>query len=164
MFTHLKSPRGPLPQLAGEGGAIGRRKTPVVRRAMAPDGVWPVASGQVGLRDRHRKPASIHSCFPHPIRRYAAPSPLRGEGGSRRTPAGSKTCVNAVGFDPGVAMTAPPLTPGLAAAYGFASFGNPLICVENPWKIVGIAWKILGFSFELTWISLSESSLFKGLR
>src|SRR5271166_6095270 len=61
----------PLPQLAGEGGAIGRRETPVFRRAMAPDGVWPAASGQVGLHDRHRKPASIHSCFPHPIRRHS---------------------------------------------------------------------------------------------
>jgi hypothetical protein len=39
-----------------------------------------------------------------------------------------------------------------------------LICLENPWETVGIAWKILGFSFELTLISLSESSLFKGLR
>ena len=51
---------------------------------MAPDGVWSAASGQVGLHDRHRKPASIHTCFPHPIRRYAAPSPLRGEEGTRR--------------------------------------------------------------------------------
>jgi len=56
------------------------------------------------------------------------------------------------------------LTPGLAVAYGFASFGNPLILWENPWKILGIALKILGFSFELTLISLSESSLFKDLR
>ena len=52
----------------------------------APDGVWSAASAQVGLHDRHRKPASIHPCFPHPIRRYAAPSPLRGEGGTRRPP------------------------------------------------------------------------------
>ena len=52
---------------------------------------------KVGLHDRHRKPASIHTCFPHPIRRYAAPSPLRGEGGPRQKPACSITCVNAAG-------------------------------------------------------------------
>ena len=69
VFTHLKSPRGPLPQLAGEGGA---------KRRM---GCGPQASAQVGLHNRHPKPASIHTCFPHPIRRYAAPSPLRGKGG-----------------------------------------------------------------------------------
>ena len=71
VFTHLKSPRGPLPQLAGEGGAIGRRKTPVVRRAMAPDGVWAAASGQVGLQGRHREPFIDGSCSPHPIRRHS---------------------------------------------------------------------------------------------
>ncbi len=42
---------------------------------------------------------------PHPSP-SATPSPLRGEGGARRPPAGSMTCVNAVGFDPGVAGVA----------------------------------------------------------
>ena len=47
----------------------------------APDGVWSAASTEVGLHDRHREfPATIHTCFLHPIRRRAAPSPLRGEG------------------------------------------------------------------------------------
>ena len=45
----------------------------------APDGVWPAASGQVALHDRHREPFINGSRSPHPIRRYAAPSPLRGE-------------------------------------------------------------------------------------
>jgi phage terminase large subunit-like protein len=46
----------------------------------APDGVWPAASTQVALHDRHREPVSIRTCFPNPIRRSAPPSPLRGEG------------------------------------------------------------------------------------
>jgi len=41
---------------------------------------WGLAGCYIGLHDRHGKPASIHTCFPHPIRRCAAPSPLRGEG------------------------------------------------------------------------------------
>jgi hypothetical protein len=45
-----------------------------------------------------------------------------------------------------------------------AFLGNPLISLENPWKILGIVWKVLGFSLELTLISFSETSLFKGLR
>src|SRR5208282_4395259 len=36
--------------------------------------------------------------------------------------------------------------------------------LENDWKILGKVWITLGFSLELTLISLSESSLFKGLR
>jgi len=57
----------PFPSSAGEGGAIGRRETPVSRRAMAPDGVWPAAATQVGLQQRQRKPAKRRPCFPHPI-------------------------------------------------------------------------------------------------
>ena len=72
--------RGPLPQLAGEGGAIGRRKTPVFRRAMAPDGVWPTASAQAGLRDRHREPSSEPSLAFRTSSGLRPPSPLRGEG------------------------------------------------------------------------------------
>ena len=54
-----------------------------------------------------------------------------------------------------------------AAARVFAFLGNALIpwkCLENAWKILGKVWIRLGFSLELTLISLSESSLFKGLR
>jgi hypothetical protein len=54
----------------------------------APGGVWPTASTQVRLHDRHREPASIQTCFPHPIRPFGPPSPLRGEGETRR-PLGS---------------------------------------------------------------------------
>src|SRR5271167_871189 len=36
--------------------------------------------------------------------------------------------------------------------------------LENAWKILGKVRKILGFSLELTLISFSETSLFKGLR
>ena len=83
--SHISNCRAePLPQLAGEGGAIGRRKTPVIRRAMAPDGVRPTASAQVGLRDCQREPSSDQPCFPHPIRPSGPPSPLCGEGGARR--------------------------------------------------------------------------------
>ena len=48
-----------------------------------PDGVWPAASNRVGLHDRQREPTSERTCFPHPIRPFGAPSPLRGEGGTR---------------------------------------------------------------------------------
>ena len=70
--------QAPPPQLAGEGGAG------------ASDGVWPAASTQVGLHNRHCEPTSSHTCFPHPIRPSGPPSPLRGEGGD------PLTCVNAV--------------------------------------------------------------------
>src|SRR5271166_2261060 len=58
----------PLPQLAGEGGAVGRRETPVSRRAMAPDGVWPAAAAQGGLHDRRRQPSPYRPLLsaPHP--------------------------------------------------------------------------------------------------
>ena len=41
---------------------------------------------------------------------------------------------------------------------------NSFDSLENVWKILGKVWKILGFSLELTLISLSELSLFNGLR
>jgi hypothetical protein len=69
IFTHLRSWRGSLPQLCW-----GRWRE-------APDGVRPAASMEVGLHDRHGEPASIETCFPHPIRPFRPPSPLRGEGG-----------------------------------------------------------------------------------
>jgi hypothetical protein len=47
----------------------------------APDGVWPAASTQVGLHDHRCERASIQTCFPHRIRPFGPPSPLRGEGG-----------------------------------------------------------------------------------
>jgi hypothetical protein len=50
----------------------------------APDGVWPAASTQVGLHDHRCERASIQTCFPHPIRPFGPPSPLRGEGAARR--------------------------------------------------------------------------------
>jgi hypothetical protein len=50
----------------------------------APDGVWPAASTQVGLHDHRCERASIQTCFPHPIRPFGPPSPLRGERGVRR--------------------------------------------------------------------------------
>ncbi len=69
-LVHLRSTsqswRDPFSSRAGEGG----------RR---PDGVWPAASTQVGLHDRRGELASSHPGFPHPIRRYAPLSPLRGE-------------------------------------------------------------------------------------
>ena len=43
---------------------------------------------------------------PHPSP-SATPSPLRGEGGARRPPAGSMTCVNAVEREEGAHATAP---------------------------------------------------------
>jgi hypothetical protein len=72
----------PLPQLAGEGGAIGRRKTPVFRRAMAPDGVWPAGSSEVGLRERQREPfiGAVQLSAPHPARSARHLPRLRGEG------------------------------------------------------------------------------------
>jgi hypothetical protein len=42
----------------------------------APDGVWPAASGQVGLHDRHREPFVDASLFSAP--RLARPAALRG--------------------------------------------------------------------------------------
>src|SRR5208283_3627524 len=39
----------------------------------APDGVWPAPPTAVALRERHREPASEHSCFPHPIRPFGPP-------------------------------------------------------------------------------------------
>src|SRR5208282_2026446 len=45
-----------------------------------PDGVWPASSNRVGLHDRQREPTSERTWFPHPIRPFGAPSPLRGEG------------------------------------------------------------------------------------
>ncbi len=84
IFTHLKSRRGSLPQLCW-----GRWRE-------APDGVWRAASTQVGLHDRHCEPTSIQTCFPHPIRPFGPPSPLRGEGGDSPTAFNSMTCVNAV--------------------------------------------------------------------
>src|SRR5271165_2693031 len=68
VFTHLKSPRGPLPQLAGEGGA---------KRRM---GCGPLLRAKSDCTIVTANLSSTASCFPHPIRRYAAPSPLRGEG------------------------------------------------------------------------------------
>ena len=47
-------------------------------------------SAAVPLHDRHCQVSSTDSCSPHPIRRYAPPSPLRGEGAREST----KTCVN----------------------------------------------------------------------
>jgi len=69
MQTSRFEARAPLPQLAGEGGPIGRRKTPVFRRPMGPDGVWPAASKPAGLHDHKNEPSTTHSCLPHPIRR-----------------------------------------------------------------------------------------------
>ena len=76
---------------------IGRRKTPVFRRAMAPDGVWPAATHARRLARtlaaNLRSDAALLST-PHPSP-SATPSPLRGgEGGARRPPAGSMTCVS----------------------------------------------------------------------
>ena len=51
---------------------------------------------------------------------------------------------------------------GQARGSGF--LGNPLISLKNPWKILGKFLELFGFSLELTLISLSGSSLFKGLR
>src|SRR5271157_4979220 len=81
VFTHLRSPRGSHPQLAGEGGAIGRRKTPVFRRAMAPDGVWPTATTPDGLHERYRELAVQAPCFTHPIRRLRRHLPRFAEKG-----------------------------------------------------------------------------------
>jgi hypothetical protein len=43
---------------------------------------WDMARrhGRGALHERNRKPSSTPGCFPHPIRRSAPPSPLRGEG------------------------------------------------------------------------------------
>ena len=64
-FTHLKSPRGPLPQLAGEGGA---------KRRM---GCGPPPRPWGGLHDRHPEPSSNHSLLsaPHPALRATFPAP-----------------------------------------------------------------------------------------
>src|SRR5208283_5057987 len=76
MHTSRVEARAPLPQLAGEGGAMGRRKTPVFRRAMGrrktpvfrramgPDGVWPAASKPAGWHDHKSESPTTHSCFP----------------------------------------------------------------------------------------------------
>ena len=101
-FTHLKSPRRPLPQLGGEDDAARR----------ASDAVWPAGWTQVGLHDRHREPSSAHICFPHPTPRFVPPCPLRGEGETRQREQSHEehresTCVNRAGCDPGAAMTTP---------------------------------------------------------
>ena len=84
----------PFSSFAGEGGAIGRRKTPVFRRAMAPDGVWPAAATLGRIARPSPRAFNETSCFPHPIRPFGPPpglrpgagsSPLRGEGGARPT-------------------------------------------------------------------------------
>ncbi len=75
------------------GRTIGRRETPVSRRAMAPDGVWPAASTLAGLHDPPSQSSPSHSCFPHLICR-ASPEifPTRredGRGDRRRQNRGS---------------------------------------------------------------------------
>ena len=75
----LKLPRTAL-QLAGEGGAIGRRKTPVVRRVMAPDGVWPAAAAQGGLHDRRREPSRSRPLLSAPHPAFGHLPRFRGEG------------------------------------------------------------------------------------
>src|SRR5208282_4331276 len=57
-----------VPQLAGEGGA-----------EEAPDGVWPAASPQLGLHERHREPAIEPSLLsaPHPALRATFPASRR---------------------------------------------------------------------------------------
>jgi hypothetical protein len=48
--------------------------------------VWPAAAMQVGLQRRRRRLASIRPCFPHPIRPFGPPSPLRGNADPCSTP------------------------------------------------------------------------------
>jgi hypothetical protein len=76
-FTHLKS-RMRIPSPACWG-----------RWRRAPDGVWAGPSTEVGLHNRYREHATIHTCFPHPIRPSGPPSPLRGEGRTSGGPPGS---------------------------------------------------------------------------
>ena len=81
IFSHISNRcADPLPSLLGK----------VARSAE-----WGMGRG-FGPSDPRPSPQTCidDSCSPHPIRRYAAPSPLRGEGGMRRAPAGSMTCVN----------------------------------------------------------------------
>ena len=72
----------PFSSFAGEGGAIGRRKTPVFRRAMAPDGVWSAPA----TLDRIARPSprafsdpSLLSA-PHPALRATFPASRRRRG------------------------------------------------------------------------------------
>jgi hypothetical protein len=74
--------------------------------------------------------------------------------------------VEPTGFDPGVAMTAP-FDAGLGGhvwlrflSHPWKSFDLLGKSLENGWSRLENAW----ISLELTLISLSESSLFKGLR
>ena len=59
----------------------------------APDGVWPTASAQAGLRDRHRKFSPTVPAFRTPSG-LRPPSPLRGEGETCRVHflAGKQKC------------------------------------------------------------------------
>src|SRR5208337_4146338 len=77
VFTHLKSPRGPLPQFAGEGGATGRRKTPVFRMGCGPL-LRPKSDCTTATANLRRTIPAFRA--PSGLR---PPSPLRGEGETR---------------------------------------------------------------------------------
>src|SRR5208282_462965 len=66
--------------------------------------------------------------------------------GSRRRGGSERTRTRLTHPDPSLLSprsTDPPSARTRGKAYGFASFGNPLICWENPWNCLEKAWIFL---------------------
>ena len=121
VFTHLRSPRGSLPQLAGEGGV---RASKDARLSTGYGAGWGVARCIDARRlartlPRTCGPSALLST-PHPSP-SATPSPLRGEGGARRPPARSPSAphrrnrrrrkslkISRAALCPGAPVTPPP--------------------------------------------------------
>ncbi len=72
-------------------------------------GCGPLPQLWVGLHERHPEPSSSHPCFPHPIRPFGPPSPLRGEGGARPLETRRKINLCEFGSARGEGRIAPPV-------------------------------------------------------
>ena len=135
VFTHLSSPRGSLPQLAGEGGAIGRRRRPSF------DGLWrrmgcgPLLRRQTACTNVTANLRSKRPAFHTPSVAFGDTFPAPRRRGTR-----SMSCVNALPHKGGGSGAARPgamrrtlaSTAFIAATFVLFPGAAFATCVNNP--------------------------------